>query len=302
MPASDEVGYTGRFAPSPTGPLHFGSLMAAVASYLEARANFGRWLVRIEDIDPPREQPGADLDIIRMLETYGFEWDGPVLYQSRSGKQHREALEALAAAHLTYRCSCSRRKLAGEPQGPLGAIYPGTCRNREVTGDAATRVRTDDRVIRLEDRLQGSQEHRLESESGDFVVLRRDGLVAYQLAVVIDDWLNGVTDVVRGIDLIDSTPRQIYLQQRLDLPTPGYAHIPVAEHPDGSKLSKLTGAAPITAAGAAKTLVACLAALQQQPPEDLQDASLEAIWGWGQENWAIERMRGMPNIAVQHYC
>ena len=302
MAEADEVGYTGRFAPSPTGPLHFGSLMAAVASYLEARTNHGRWLVRIEDIDPPREQPGADLDIIHTLEAYGFEWDGPVLYQSRSAKQHREALEALSAANLTYRCSCSRRQLAAEPHGPLGAIYPGTCRDRQVTGDAATRVRTDDRVIRLDDRLQGSQEHRLESESGDFVVLRRDGLIAYQLAVVVDDWLNGVTDIVRGIDLIDSTPRQIYLQQCLGMPTPGYAHIPVAEHADGSKLSKLTGAEPIAMAAASRTLVACLSALQQQPPEDLANASLEAIWAWGQEYWAIERMRGMPNIAVQHYC
>ncbi len=302
MPTPDEAAYTGRFAPSPTGPLHFGSLMAAVASYLEARVRDGRWLVRIEDIDPPREQPGADTEIIRVLESYGFEWDGVVLYQSASAEQHREALDALADADLTYRCNCSRRLLAEEPHGPLGVIYPGTCRDRQVTGEAAVRVRTDDRIIRFDDRLQGHREHRLESESGDFVIHRRDGLIAYQLAVVVDDALHGISDIVRGIDLIDSTPRQIYLQQCLALPTPGYAHIPVAEHPDGSKLSKLTGAEPIVADRAPETLVAALSALQQRPPEDLATAGIDAIWAWGAENWSLERMRGMQNIAVQHYC
>lgn len=302
MSAPEEAPYTGRFAPSPTGPLHFGSLMAAVASYLDARCNGGRWLVRIEDIDPPREQPGADTEILRMLEAYRFEWDGPVIYQSASADEHLEALNALDRAGLTYRCNCSRRDLADSPQSSLGAIYPGTCRSRDIGGEAAVRVRTSDEAITFKDRLQGLVQHRLESESGDFIVLRRDGLIAYQLAVVVDDRLQGVTHVVRGIDLMDSTPRQIYLQACLDAPVPSYAHIPVAQHPDGAKLSKATGAAPITAENAGPTLVAALSALQQRPPDDLPASGLDGIWSWAQENWSIERMIGIQNIAVQHYC
>ena len=302
MSAPEEAPYIGRFAPSPTGPLHFGSLMAAVASYLDARCNDGRWLVRIEDIDPPREQAGADSDILRMLEAYRFEWDGPVIYQSTSADEHLAALKELDRAGLTYRCNCSRRDLADAPQSSLGAIYPGTCRSRDVVGEAAVRVRTGNESITFEDRLQGLVQHRLESESGDFIVLRRDGLIAYQLAVVVDDRLQGVTHIVRGIDLMDSTPRQIYLQGCLDAPVPSYAHIPVAQHSDGAKLSKATGAAPITAENAGPTLVAALSALQQRPPDDLSASGLDGIWSWAQENWSIARLVGLQNIAVQHYC
>ena len=302
MSASEEAPYIGRFAPSPTGPLHFGSLMAAVASYLDARVNGGRWLVRVEDIDPPRSQAGADTEILRILEAYRFEWDGPVIYQSTSADEHLDALHTLERAGLTYRCDCSRRDLVDAPQSSLGAIYPGTCRTRNVEGDAAIRVRTRNDVIQFDDRLQGLVQQRLESESGDFIILRRDGLIAYQLAVVVDDWLQSVTHIVRGIDLMDSTPRQIHLQGCLGAPVPSYAHIPVAIHADGAKLSKATGAAPISGETAEQTLVAALSALQQQPPDDLATCGLDAVWSWAQENWAIERMIGLQNIAVQHYC
>lgn len=293
----NDGGYVGRFAPSPTGPLHFGSLLAAVASYLDARRAGGRWLVRIEDIDPPREQAGATAEIMAALEAYGFEWDGPVLYQSESVEAHHEAVDVLRAAGLIYRCGCSRRDLASAPRGSLGIIYPGTCRNGSTAEEAALRVRTDEQPVEFVDRLQGRQTMRLESESGDFVVLRRDGLIAYQLAVVVDDQLTGVTDVVRGIDLMDSTPRQIWLQRCLGHRSPRYAHIPVAVHADGSKLSKLTGAAPLPAGDAvAGCLVDALDALRQAPPDDLRRASVRDIWDWAEAHWQIGRLREITRI------
>lgn len=299
-PAADN--YVGRFAPSPTGPLHFGSLLAAVASYLEARRHGGQWLLRIEDIDPPREQDGADEEILRILEAYQFEWDGPVIYQSRTEPAHRDAIRQLQDEGLAYRCGCSRKDLANAPRGPLGPIYPGTCREGSSAEEFAIRVRTHDEPIVIDDRLQGHYQQRLESESGDFIIERRDKLVAYQLAVVIDDVLQGVTDVVRGIDLLDSTPRQVHLQQILGLSTPSYAHIPVVEHDDGSKLSKLTGAPPIRAAEASETLCRALDALGQRPPSALETAPLAEIWQWSQENWSMSRLEGRRNIAMQHYC
>lgn len=292
-----DAGYVGRFAPSPTGPLHFGSLLAAVASYLDARRAGGRWLVRIEDIDPPREQPGAADEIVAALDAYGFEWDGPVFYQSDSADAHRQALGALEAAGLSYRCGCSRRDLADAPRGPLGIVYPGTCRNGSNADEAALRVRTTDEPVEFIDRLQGRQSMRLESASGDFVVLRRDELVAYQLAVVVDDELHGVTDIVRGIDLMDSTPRQIWLQRCLGYRTPRYAHIPVAVHADGSKLSKLTGAAPLPVdAAVSEHLVDALCALRQAPPDTLRRAAVADIWAWAKAHWRIEPLRAATEI------
>lgn len=302
MPPRANKPYVGRFAPSPTGPLHFGSLLAAVASYLEARRHGGRWLIRIEDMDPPREQQGADIAIVRTLEAYGFEWSGDVIYQSRSDGAHRDALQRLLDLGMAYRCGCSRRELADAPEGTLGTIYPGTCRKGCDADDYAIRVLTDDRAIVVEDSIQGRFAQRLESESGDFIILRRDGLIAYQLAVVIDDALQGITDVVRGIDLLDSTPRQVYLQQLLGLDTPGYAHIPVAEHPDGSKLSKATGAEPISTEAVPETLVNALAALGQAPPKALSSGSIRDVWTWAVENWRLDPMRGRRSIASQHYC
>ena len=230
MQTREPAPYVGRFAPSPTGPLHFGSLVAAVASYLQARVQGGRWLLRVEDIDPPREQPGASDDIIKALDRHGFEWDGGVHFQSASDEAHRTALDSLVERELAYRCRCSRRELLDAKRGSLGAIYPGTCRTGCEPGDAAIRLLTNDSEIVFEDALQGRISQRLESQSGDFVIRRRDGLIAYHLAVVVDDEIQGVTEIVRGIDLMDSTPRQICLQQLLGYRTPQYVHVPVIRY------------------------------------------------------------------------
>ena len=288
----------GRFAPSPTGPLHFGSLLAAAASYLQARRHGGSWLVRIEDIDPPREQPGATERILEALDRYGFEWDGPVIYQARSHAAHEAALARLLETGYAYRCGCSRSDLAEAPRGPLGIIYPGTCRAGCPASETAIRVRTDDSEVAFIDGLQGRQRQQLESESGDFVIWRRDGLVAYHLAVVVDDYEQGVTEIVRGIDLMDSTCRQIWLQRLLGYPTPDYQHIPVAAHADGQKLSKLTGAKAVPLGRPEPVLVQVLSALGQQPPLDLGEASLPEIWSWAIEHWHIEALSGQTRIAV----
>jgi len=288
--------YIGRFAPSPTGPLHFGSLLAATASYLQARKQSGKWLLRIEDIDPPREQPGAGQQIVDTLDAYGFAWDGPVIWQSASRDAHHDALQALLANGMAYACGCSRRDLADAPRSPLGIIYPGTCRGGCDARETAIRVRTDDRPVEFYDALQGLQSQQLESESGDFVVLRRDGLVAYHLAVVVDDHVQGVTEIVRGIDLMDSTPRQIWLQQLLGYATPNYMHIPVATHDDGQKLSKLTGARGIPVNGKRKVLFAALQALCQQPPTGLETAPLREIWDWASNNWQPAALRGKTAV------
>lgn len=282
--------------------MHFGSLVAAVASYLDACSVGGRWLLRIEDIDPPREQAGADRLIVDALERYGFAWDGPVSYQSRFADRHTAALDRLTELGLAYPCSCSRRDLANTPRGSMGTIYPGTCRAGCNSDDVAIRVRTDNKPITFDDRLQGPQSQRLEAESGDFVIRRRDGLIAYQLAVAVDDADQGITDVVRGIDLMPSTPRQIHLQNLLGLKTPRYAHIPVVEHEDGTKLSKLTGAKAIPTEEVSATLLAALAALGQQPEPHLAREAIPAIWDWAIEHWHIGALSRQKSIALQHYC
>lgn len=289
---SAPAAYVGRFAPSPSGPLHFGSLLAAAASFLQARAAGGRWLLRIEDIDPPREHPGADRLILKALETYGFAWDGDVIRQSASHEAHRAAVAALEQRALAYRCGCSRRALAGAARGPLGPIYPGTCRRGSDAGEGAIRVRTHDAPLCFADGLQGRLCQQLESESGDFVVLRRDGLFAYHLAVVVDDALQGVTEIVRGIDLLDSTPRQIHLQRLLDYPTPAYLHIPVAVNEDGQKLSKMTGAPALPLGEPRPTLLRALAALGLPVHGALRAAGLEDIWCWAVRRWEPRRLAG----------
>jgi glutamyl-Q tRNA(Asp) synthetase len=290
--------YVGRFAPSPTGPLHFGSLVAAVASYLQARARNGLWLLRIEDIDPPREQPGATDLILAALEAYGFAWDGDVIYQSESAEAHEAALRILLENSQAYPCGCSRKDLADAPRGPLGTIYPGTCRNGCYKTETAIRIRTDDVPIRFDDGLQGLQVQRLETESGDFIIKRHDGLIAYQLAVVVDDELEGITEIVRGIDIMDSTARQIWLQRLLGYRTPHYLHIPVITHPNGDKLSKLTGAPGIRTDEVRPTLTAALTALQQDPPADLADSSLSDIWRWALGNWKTSPLQGLTALTT----
>jgi glutamyl-Q tRNA(Asp) synthetase len=267
--------YVGRFAPSPTGPLHFGSLVAALASWLDARAARGRWLVRIEDLDAPRVQPGAADGILRTLERLGLDWDGPVLHQSTRAPAYKRALAALESK--TYWCGCTRREIADSSLGLAadGAqIYPGTCRGGVAAGKSrrALRLRTTDERNSYVDRVQGPQGHILEREVGDFVLLRADGQFAYQLAVVVDDAEQGVTDVVRGADLLDSTPRQIFLQRLLGHATPRYLHVPAAVNAAGEKLSKQTGAQPVDTGRKEAELRRALAFLGQPETDDLAQA------------------------------
>jgi len=288
--------YVGRFGPSPTGPLHFGSLVAAVGSYLQARSRGGRWLVRIEDLDPPREVPGAAGEILATLERLGFEWDGDVACQSRRSEHYEAALAALAARGAVYECSCSRKDATVAAAGDRGSVYPGTCRNGARVGavPTAVRVRTQPITIEVHDRLQGTLAQQLERDVGDFVVRRRDGWFAYQLAVVVDDHLQGVTEVVRGSDLLDSTPRQHYLQSLLNMPHPQYVHLPVVLAADGRKLSKQNGAAPISQKSPAHALHSALTFLHQHPPEELRDErDLDAIWAWAVKSWRPEVLQGV---------
>ena len=266
--------YVGRFAPSPSGPLHFGSLVAALASWLDARAARGRWLVRIEDLDAPRTQPGAADEILRTLDALGLAWDGPVLYQSTRTALYREALTRIG--RHTYWCACSRREIADSSLGLAadGArIYPGTCRNGVAPGKTprALRLRAAG-AIEFADRVQGRQTQLLEREVGDFVLERSDGQFAYQLAVVVDDAAQGITDVVRGADLLDSTPRQLCLQRLLGYPTPRYLHVPAAVNAAGAKLSKQTGARPIEVSKKKEALRNALAFLGQPETDDLAQA------------------------------
>ncbi|MBI1195232.1 MAG: tRNA glutamyl-Q(34) synthetase GluQRS [Gammaproteobacteria bacterium] len=282
--------YVGRFAPSPTGPLHAGSLVAAVGSYLAARSVGGCWLLRIEDIDPPREMAGASDRILRSLEAHGLRWDGPVLFQSSRLEAYQAALDDLIARDLVYPCSCSRSELtASAAIGAFGPVYPGHCRSgpRRPEGRYAWRVRTDNDLIAFEDRRVGRYGQRLEQEVGDFVVRRADGLFAYQLAVVVDDAWQGVTDVVRGEDLLDNTPRQILLQRLLGFLTPTYLHLPLVRDADGQKLSKQTFAEALDDAQVTGNLFAALHVLGLMPPADLRKAPASEWLAWAVAHWRV---------------
>lgn len=284
--------YRGRFAPSPTGPLHFGSLVAAVGSYLDARSHGGQWLLRIEDVDGPRNVPGAGQAIIADLVAFGFEWDGPVVWQSQRLDAYREALATLIDAGLAYGCACSRKEIAEAARhGAIdgGLAYPGTCRGGPAPGRVARawRLRVSDAPVDCVDRIQGPQRQQLEQDVGDFVLLRADGQFAYQLAVVIDDAWQGITDVVRGADLLDSTPRQIWLQRCLGVATPTYAHLPVVTDGAGAKLSKQTLAPPLQPGRAAWQLVAALDFLGQSPPAGLARATTGEVWQWALAHWSL---------------
>jgi len=286
--------YVGRFAPSPTGALHFGSLLAALASWLDARRAGGRWLVRLEDLDSPRVMPGAADAILRQLQTIGLKWDGPVVYQSARTDRYREDLQRLAA-HC-YPCACTRRELEDSALAIDGSrIYPGTCRSGLSEGKTARalRLRTGDEPIQFVDRVQGAISQSLRRDVGDFVVQRADGQFAYQLAVVVDDAAQGVTDVVRGADLLDSTTRQIHLQRLLGYTTPRYLHLPVAANAQGDKLSKQTKAADACAAD----VPAALRFLGMDPPAGL---AARELLGWATGHWdpsRIPRARSIPYAA-----
>lgn len=289
---SGQTGHTGRFAPAPTGPLHFGSLVTALASWLDARAAGGRWLLRIEDIDHPRVVAGADSLILRTLERLGLHWDGPVVYQSHRREAYADALGALERSGRTFPCACTRREV-----GP-GQPYPGRCRDGLPQGREArsVRLRVDDTPLSFEDRIQGVCSQNLRVATGDFVVRRADALVAYHLAVVHDDAEQGVSHVLRGADLIDSTPRQIHLQRALGLPTPRYAHLPVACGRDGAKLSKQNHAPAVDPAQGSRVLRAALAFLGQCPPACSRGAEPQALLDWALANWDIGRVPALTAL------
>ena len=287
----------GRFAPSPTGPLHFGSLLAALSSYCQAKSQGGRWLVRMEDLDKPREMAGAANLILRTLEDFGFEWDGEVIYQSQRSSLYQDALTQLKTKLLIYNCNCSRKEIADSynqrpaQQGVDGLVYPGTCRHKTAVKSLnASRIIVDSNPIAFTDAIQGNIQQNLAQDVGDFVLKRADGLYAYQLAVVVDDFKQGITHILRGADLLDSTPRQIYLQQLLDYTTPQYAHIPVASNATHEKLSKQTLAPAIDAAQASTLLSQALNFLGQQPPKDLSNHSVNDILKWAKQHWDITKV------------
>lgn len=278
--------YRGRFAPSPTGPLHFGSLVAAAASYLEARSRGGDWLVRMEDVDGGRTEPGAAGRILFDLERLGFEWDGEVMVQSDRTDAYRSALDGLRANGWAYACGCTRREIAGEGR------YPGHCANGLAEGKQprAWRVRTRAEATEFVDAVQGPQSQNVAAEVGDFVLLRADGYFAYQLAVVVDDAEQGITHVVRGADLLDSTPRQIHLQRLLDLETPEYSHIPVVVGADGAKLSKQTLAPALAEGRESEQLAAALEFLGHAPPGELRMGQVRQLWRWAMAEWRLDRV------------
>ncbi|VVP51799.1 Glutamyl-Q tRNA(Asp) synthetase [Pseudomonas fluorescens] len=298
MTAITSSAYIGRFAPTPSGHLHFGSLVAALASYLDARSVGGRWLIRMEDLDPPREEPGAQAAILKALESYGFEWDGEMVLQSDRHDAYAEVLNRLFNHGLAYACTCSRKTLA-----PYHGIYPGLCRNAgHDSKDAAIRLRVPELEYHFIDRVQGEFRQHLGREVGDFVIRRRDGLYAYQLAVVLDDAWQGITDIVRGADLLDSTPRQLYLQELLGLPQPRYLHIPLITQPDGNKLGKSYRSPPLTEDQATPLLLRALRALGQNPGAELAYATPREVLDWGIAHWdalKIPRALNLPEAQLQ---
>ena len=286
-----------RFAPSPTGPLHLGSLLAAVGSYLDARTNGARWLIRIEDIDTPRVVPGCADAMLRTLDSFGFEWDSDVLWQSTRREAYREAIARLAAQGRIFHCSCTRRELATAGAEDVPG-YPGTCRHGQARpGPTARRFRVSDGTVRFADLFQGEQAFDL-AACGDVVVERRDGLATYQLAVVVDDAFQGVTRVIRGADLLASTPWQIDLQAALSLPRPIYGHLPLVVEADGAKLSKSLRSAPVNPAQVAEGLTLTLTLLSQSPPPDLPRFSVQDIWKWALAHWDPQALAGKTSARL----
>lgn len=285
--------YIGRFAPTPSGYLHFGSLLAALASYLDARSHDGQWLIRVEDLDTPRNIPGADQHILRTLKAYGLDWDGDVLFQSDRVAHYQYVINQWLETGDAYYCDCSRREILAQ-----GNIYPGTCRDRQLPAspEHAIRLRIDETELTVNDRLQGQFTQRLSNTSGDFIIRRRDGIIAYQLAVVVDDIAQRVTDVVRGADLLESTPRQHWIYHLLQQPAPRYLHIPLIMRPDGEKLSKRLGSTPLEPAQAISTLYRALGVLAQDPPAYLARAPIKEQLQWAVCHWQPNRLPAARHI------
>ncbi len=290
--------YIGRFAPSPTGPLHLGSLLAALASFLEAKSQQGQWLLRIEDLDPPREQAGASADIIQALEVHGLEHDGEICFQSQRSERYIEVLEQLLNQKTLFPCRCSRQMLSANH-----GIHQGRCEQKQVSLDSpnwAWRITAEDKHIDFFDALQGGQSQSLLNDVGDFVLRRKDGLFAYQLAVVVDDIDYGITHVVRGSDLLDSTARQIYLYQLLGHSTIHYCHLPLIINEQGQKLSKQNHAPSLELKTANQNLYRCLQMLGQQPPQHLRHASCEELLDWATAHWNLGNVpKTLPYSACQ---
>lgn len=290
----------GRFAPSPTGPLHFGSLVAAVGSYLASKHQHGLWLIRIEDLDAQRCHARWAAEIVSTLALFGLHSDDDILFQHARNAAYAQALNSLKALNLVYPCNCSRKDIA-DSNGGESFIYPGNCRYKTITYEdsqhQAWRL-ISEKVMKFNDGIQGEITQNLKEQVGDFVLRRADGVFTYQLAAVIDDAFQQVSQVVRGADLLDSTPRQLYLQQLLGLPTPQYLHLPIAVNATGEKLSKQTLAAPIDQHHPTTTLLQVLDFLQQSPPASLKNCSVEAVLAWAIAHWNIEPLRGIKKIAV----
>ncbi len=296
LDTSDTSGYRGRFAPSPTGSLHLGSLYTAVASFLEARSRDGQWLVRIDDADTLRNVDGAADDILKTLEIFGLHWDEALFYQTCQQEHYEAAIDNLRQRQRVYPCICTRKALAALHSN---GVYPGFCRNKMFSGDKphALRVKTDSEKIEFEDQLQGVVCHDIAADYGDFIIKRKDHIMAYQLAVVVDDELQQISHVMRGLDLLDSTPRQIYLQRLLGFKTPAYLHIPIITDENGDKLSKQTFAEAINKKNPEKTLFHVLKLLKQEPPAELENAAVIVLLEWAVENWRVGRLKNIKSIS-----
>ena len=298
---SEKNQYRGRFAPSPTGPLHFGSLIAATGSYLQAKSQQGEWFIRIDDIDPPREVKGAADNILFTLENFGFEWDGEVFYQSQNLQRYESAITTLLKEQLAYPCSCSRSsilKMTGLDNGHT--IYPGLCRNGPLkkSADYSIRLRSNNHLVCFDDKIQGKHKVNVEKTNGDFILQRRDKHFSYHLASGIDDAEQGISEVVRGKDLLECTPCQIYVQQTLNLATPDYCHLPIAVNESGQKLSKQTYAEALNTENSVHLLYKTLKFLGQMPPKQLINASQEELWLWAKTHWRLDRV---PKESHQPY-
>lgn len=296
--------YRGRFAPSPSGELHFGSLLAAMASYADALSHKGEWLLRIDDIDLPRVVAHSDQHIIETLELCGFQWHGPITYQSQCIGQYHEALAQLSQLDLTYPCTCSRKKIKSLS---VNGIYPGTCRERSVSlpgsrgqnnQDYAIRIKVPDNEIHFFDQVQQDYHMVLSQEVGDFVIFRRDKVYSYQLSVVVDDFHSGISHVIRGYDLLDSTPRQMFLQQMLGYPCPEYGHIPLAVTEDNLKLSKLSHARKVSCD--VKTLVLAARFLGQNVMNPNDYDNKEDFWQHLIQIWDLNRVPKMEKQEIMY--
>lgn len=292
----------GRFAPTPSGFLHFGSLVASLASFLDAKTQGGLWFLRIDDVDLPRARADSVLNILQTLEAFGFEWDGDVVYQSRHLGIYQEFLEKLRP--FLFECNCTRQSLKNQRKTSDGGIfYPGICQNRNIAGDLkdkTIRFTVPDNILTFNDFLLGTCAQNLADDCGDFVIKRRDNVFAYHLATVVDDYLSGISHVVRGSDLKDSTFRQILLQQVLGFETPFYAHVPIVKNAKGEKLSKQTQATPLNHKNPSKDLWDALKFLKQNPPVEIKSASTVEIWDWAKKNWSLSALIAqMPTFGNQ---